>query len=244
MPGLVTVTLFSVTGLPEDAVQNTFCIGTSPGTLAEQNDVRGHFQDFYNFEHDVPSSASNFAVGEHLSPAISRTANPYIDITPIPFARPVPPAGLGSPEYSSEFPNDLIAPNNTTALPSEVAMCMSLRADYGTRQEEAPDDGDADGAIERPRSRRRGRVYIGPLNAGVVDASSGVPRVAAIARETLTLAAKKLDDALEAMGLGGLYIFSREDWAAVKATHVWVDDAFDIQRRRGEGPTTRNTLAL
>lgn len=108
-------------------------------------------------------------------------------------------------------------------LPTEVALCMSFHA--------PPVSG-------LPQARRRGRIYVGPLNTTYV-ASTGRPDAALI-----SLIAKAGRDALDDFDdIAGI------DWAVhstkgaegegVAVTAGWVDNEYDTQRRRGREATTR-----
>lgn len=108
-------------------------------------------------------------------------------------------------------------------LPGEVAICSSYRA--------AAESG------TNPR-RRRGRIFIGPLNA---NASTQSPNIAArpssdaistIAEASLRLA--------EASTLGAAWVvWSRKNDSGSIIHSGYVDNAFDTQRRRGVEANSR-----
>lgn len=112
--------------------------------------------------------------------------------------------------------------------------------------------------------RRRGRVYLGPLAGTVVDASTSGTEITAAARSTIATAAAALAHGPD-VGDARLAVFSRAtanitDGLPVDANEPaigysdaalsagfedvvsgWVDNAFDIQRRRGVQASARTT---
>lgn len=123
------------------------------------------------------------------------------------------------------------------SLPSEVAMCLSFRADI------------ASGDNAR---RRRGRIYVGPLITGwsVVSAPLNEPRpLTTYQDQVMNAAAANLSPVTGTSGMT-LCVFSEADFsggdpdlAAYPVVEYWMDDAFDTQRRRGPAPTTRRVVA-
>lgn len=114
------------------------------------------------------------------------------------------------------------SPAGTTDLPSEVAVCLSFAG--------APEAG-------VPAARRRGRVFLGPWTVGdAVDGDTGL--VAAALRTSIANAAQGLSNAADPSWA----VYSPTDDIATEVTHGWVDNAFDIQRRRGLSPTLRTTF--
>lgn len=121
----------------------------------------------------------------------------------------------------------------TTGLPAECAAVLSYHGAFGSGINKA---------------RRRGRVYIGPLNTSAVSAQSG--RVLLTAQAILDI--KNAANALMAAG------DVDKKWATFSPTSVaggmsiadatndvvggWVDNAVDIQRRRGVKATARQSF--
>lgn len=112
------------------------------------------------------------------------------------------------------------------ALPAELAICLSFQADRESGV---------------PQARRRGRVYIGPLSTptntnGLVTASH---------RDAIKNAAKVFLDASTANTNYVWVVHSHNSSTTDRpVTNGWVDDAFDIQRRRGLVPTSRATFVI
>ena len=100
--------------------------------------------------------------------------------------------------------------------PREIALCLSFRGDPPVTP------------------RRRGRIFL-PVYASSFTA--GTPRP----NDAIRTQALKMADSFA--GLGGLNV----DWvinsaggqARVAVKHAWVDDEWDVQRRRGFRSTTR-----
>lgn len=120
-------------------------------------------------------------------------------------------------ESTYNFP---VAPSGNP-LPHQVAITMSYQADRisGT-----------------PQARRRGRIYIGPLETGMVTTGGRV------------LPAAILDVNNAAQALLAFTSPSDIDWVAYSptdgtgdlVTNGWCDNSFDIQRRRQRVAVTRN----
>lgn len=114
----------------------------------------------------------------------------------------------------------------TTAEIPEVALCLSFQG--------ARESGES-------QARRRGRVYIGPL--GQAHISSTDPGVYSGLISNLASAGQFLLDASELSTEWTWCVYSVRDNALVPVTNGWVDNAWDIQRRRGTAPTSRTTFS-
>lgn len=110
-------------------------------------------------------------------------------------------------------------------LPSEVCMALSFQA---TRQ------------AGFPQARRRGRIFVGPLEVGTNDA--GRPSSGAMA--SISGAAIAFSAAIEAITGHSWCVWSEVDQASSTVTNGWVDNAFDTQRRRGVVTTSRTAFNL
>lgn len=106
------------------------------------------------------------------------------------------------------------------SLPAEVALVASFRAAYESG---------------KPTSRRRNRVYIGPLRENVNV--HGQPYATAI--ETINKAMTDMKAAADASISWEWVCYSPKDNEGHSVIGGWVDNAFDSQRRRGEAPTLR-----
>lgn len=134
--------------------------------------------------------------------------------------------GPGQPNYPfDETVFSLGAAPSGTALPDELAICLSFQ---GVR------------TAGLPQARRRGRIYFGPLDQTAV--TSNRPSAGVIA--ALATAAINLQTAIQAAATGAdLVIWSVANQSAVPVVDGWIDNAFDVQRRRGVEATSRTTWA-
>lgn len=89
------------------------------------------------------------------------------------------------------------------------------------------------------QARRRGRIYLGPCS----NAISLNGRPVAATRTSVAGAAASFKTAVNALPAGGDWsVWSPTTATAVGITNGWVDDAWDIQRRRGLVATARTTF--
>lgn len=109
-------------------------------------------------------------------------------------------------------------------LPDELAVVLSFQ---GLK------------AAGAPQARRRGRLYIGPLDtAAATDNRPATAFLTAMGNAATTLKA-----AVTAVGGTAAWcIWSVADQAEVVIDNGWIDNAFDVQRRRGVLPTSRTTF--
>lgn len=122
-------------------------------------------------------------------------------------------------------------------LPNECAIAMSYRADLVSGQ---------------PPARRRGRIYLGPLDADDVSTVAGDMRPTSPIRTSIANAAKALAEATITSSTGWV-VFSPTsagpspwsegvlDASSFVVTAGWVDDACDTVRSRGLAATTRTS---
>lgn len=113
-------------------------------------------------------------------------------------------------------------------LPEEVAVCLSFRGVL---------------ASGSPPARRRGRVYLGPLNGSAISLADAQNRV--------YVAQDFIDDIVSAYELawaelttaGNVHeVWSSAAGAGYTVVAGWVDNAFDTQRRRGVRANSRTTF--
>lgn len=247
---LVVATHEHRSGLPEDRVTNTFAVkvaGSGPLAAPATTQIATAVREFYT----TMKGAQSATVGSMLYDGLSRVAGSSkiacYDIDGLEQAVytggkwRVPPHG--SPKHQESFA--LPAPAFTTALPEEVSCVATLRAaGWDLQQIEAPDDGDADTAVQRPRQRYSGRIFLGPFHATVLslDATTKKSRVSSGYMDNMGYGLVELHHALETNG-HGLAVWSRMDGVLREVTAIQVDNAFDTQRRRGARPTARATYA-
>lgn len=89
-----------------------------------------------------------------------------------------------------------------------------------------------------PQARRRGRIYVGPLQSSILV--SGRPSAASVT--LLAGALQAFKGAISAISGDTLWsVWSPSDGVAVEVSDGWVDNAFDTQRRRGVRTNSRTS---
>lgn len=209
----VQVTLNNDSGLAEDQVVNTFHVS---GDIAGDEVAVG--QEFIDFYASAAPGAGN-TVMARMSSQLDGSGRIRI----YNLADPKPRVPVLDQAFSGKIPGG-------TALPPEVACCLSFKA--------AP-------AAGVNAARRRNRVYIGPLAQSAL-ASNTDPSIATAFRTDLMLALQKAKTDIEAVtgGLATLVGYSPTDGVTWPIASAWVDDAADTQRRRGKAPLTRSSQAI
>lgn len=114
------------------------------------------------------------------------------------------------------------APTGNPA-PPELALCLSFQ---GAR------------ISGEPQARRRGRIFVGPLDVGDIH-TDGRP-TSGLIDDVVLLGQSFLAASLSMTG-GRWVVWSPTDASSAEVTDGWVDNAFDIQRRRGVSPTVRTS---
>lgn len=217
---IAQVVLPRTTGLPEDVVTNTFHFGrVSVPYSTAVGVIATALQNFYN---SPPSPATTFPLANFINATISRTSNACkvncYDGELAPTSRP-PTTTVWT----------LGAAASSNALPDESALVLSFRNNSSTLA---------------PAARRRGRVYIGPLNYDAVSGvTSGDSRPDSTFISRLNACAKRLQAEVSAGGVEWK-IYSPTDNALRMVQESWVDNAFDVQRRRGAKSTSRTSLVF
>jgi hypothetical protein len=233
-------------GLPRDNVANNFHFTTADETAATAEVVAEKVRDFYT----IMAAGANKAIMEHIGYQIQETGH-EVRVYPIDVTTNTDTRGISQPPLHIEV-FDFVGRSSTAAtgdnLPSEVAVCLSYK-------------NTASGNI--PPAQRRGRVFFGPLGKGSFEtadeAVTDIPRPPAQFRTNLLQAGIALSNNV-AGGQWVIYHRPRKERpetprpgrttlpflaalpGAVHAiTDLWVDNAFDTQRRRGERATSRVT---
>lgn len=202
--------------LPSDVAVNNFVFEISEGTQEDTEDVISlALTDFYN--------SGTQKIVSFLSPALrgAVTAEGGLIAKAYKLDDPKP----RPPRYELELP--LPVPSSGSSLPLEVAAVASFQAPRlaGTIQ-----------------ARRRGRVYLGPLNTNAVttDGSSKLP----LLNSTLVTAIVDACQRLQAGHVVGdasvdWYVWSRVNNDFVKVDNGWVDAEPDTMRSRETRPKSR-----
>lgn len=217
---LAVARMTSTTGLLEDEVVNTFAFRRTT-TPVEANflAMADAIDDFYNVD-----GAGGNNVGDYISEAVNRAATHTIDFYKIQVGP------LGSPIWSVDWLGPGAPNTSALNLPNEVAGCLSYHADLSGLLEES--------GTTRPKARRRGRIYIGPLTGDAIVLSSSVPRLSTAFTAAMREAAVALMDTGDTTGnIWG--VWSREAVEVFPIVGGWTDNAPDTQRRRGLASTAR-----
>jgi len=237
---LATVTLKAASGFVEDDVVNTFsfqCDGTT-ATATKITQLQTAIAAFYN-----TNQSTTRAPAYYLAHSISRSTNAtlvrYYDVEDSLDGSP-----HGSPLDTKMF--TLAAAASNPDLPAEAAVVLTTRGtSWATALVETTDGSDAGSLVDRPRQRRSGRIYFGPLNsAASTEPSDGTfARPVSAVITTFLDAAEDLQDAVQANG-DNWAVWSRVDAAMRNVTDAQMDNAFDTMRSRGPAATSRTTRAL
>jgi hypothetical protein len=227
---LATVTFESVTGLPKDRVVNDFAfawLGLTPTGETEYEALAAVLETFYN-----GANISN-DLATYMSAEIDRGAD-RAKVQLYSLDGHLSGTPHGSPVFSSTFTLD--ASDASASYPAEVSAVLTLRG-------QGWDTALVESGATRPRQRRTGRVYIGPLKINTGTIASGVVRLTDTFRADL-------EDAGASMGVNAITndwewsVWSRKDALFYPVVLVQTDDAFDTQRRRGPAPTNRTGEAI
>lgn len=195
------------TGIPADRYMNTFMAVTegppSPalGALLK-DDIAGFYGDLEQYIANTAKAPGRTIRMYDIAEAIPR----------VPFF-----------EYTQ--PN-AISNVNTTAMPSEVAACLSFE---GTQ------------VSGLSQARRRGRIYLGPLTTAAATTATTSPfqcRPAQAFIDAVIAAALALRAGMELSGaIWSVYSPLTNPPSTAECVRWWMDNAFDTQRRRGCDPT-------
>jgi hypothetical protein len=204
-------------GLAGDLAENTFWFARHEATgygEDQYSEAYGRVVNFYNG--GIESDGVHSALAEYIDRSLTSvrictvdTATGHEDtgsIADIPFA--LDPVGTG------------------TALPAEVALCLSYKASSVSGV---------------PAQRRKGRIYIGPLDgtfAGSVGLGYSTPNV-----EITTLLQEAGKEMIAGLVTLDWVVYSRTNADAYIIDAGWVDNEWDTQRRRGREATFRSTFS-
>lgn len=224
-----TVVLNKKSGVPKDAARNVWHFFSPTADLAAVNFIGSALAGFY----------TNFQLS--LSPAIAHTANAHrIEVAEVIEGGP----GEGDDVVSSLIGTYLFGTTGvdttaTNVLPNEVACVLSFRGDIAGVPEE--------NGLLRPRSRRRGRVYLGPLKPNTVGVAPTTmePRFTTAFRESVLDAYDALTSSLASSDAALRHtVYSRADGENRIVAQVSVDSEPDVVRRRGRKPELRTARSV
>lgn len=246
MPDILAAVQFTAkSGQPRDNVVTNFAFSMPAGWGgdADLTALKDEIEGLY----DGLASGQQNALSAYLGNSLVRTADGVVidvyDITGHLDGSP-----HGSPIGSRAF--TLGASLGTGDLPREVQLCVTLRGiGWATALVEVPDGADPGTAVDRPKQRHSGRHYFGPLSAGnavaAADAVTGDVRPGATFRADVLAAYKDFAEDVKDMWAGARFgVWSRRMEFIHTVEAIQVDDAFDIQRRRGSSPSVRSTTTV
>jgi len=228
--------LASVTNIPADDALNVFHFVDPASSAFDPVAAENIWAALTDFCNNVPSGGAS-DLASYLGEQITRAAGgcEVLVYGKDDFDGAVP---FSSPQYSNVITLDAAAAGST--LPAEVAMAISFHGDLDGIQETAVNPSPPP-AIIRPKARRRGRVYLGPLMdaAGTEDPTSHDLLPSSAFRNVCTGIMVDLAAAANAANLDWS-VYSRADGASYPVVGGWLDYAFDTQRRRGTAPIARS----
>lgn len=238
--------LHHVSGLPRDEASNTFWFDTVGATpdVAEAEAIAEMVRDFYVEVH----APNTLALADYLHRCITTNGH-RVKVVPIDATTGLDERGLGFPPLWTENFDMLGRSVDTQPNPNEVALCLSFKSNES-------------GAV--PPARRRGRIYFGPLGGGatanlgditvpIADLMSHLLEAGSwLKTEAATVTGREWD--IYSRPYAGRGVVPRPgnprgDLPALPARigalyavdELWVDNAFDTIRKRGERPTARIT---
>jgi hypothetical protein len=211
-------------GLPEDDIVNTWYFATNPTvtTTAAATELADAVCDFYDSTHGSTGAVRTYIAETQMAPL-----RHHVKVYDMLQAKP------RAPIYERNDANGT-ANNTGTAMPSELAVAMSYRGELASGIDMA---------------RRRGRIFLGPLNATVmdVDTATNVSRPPAAFRDAIIGAAGGMRTRVRTAGWEWV-LLSTTNWVEGEGLfgpgvhvirQVSVDNAFDIIRKRGKAPSVR-----
>lgn len=232
---LVTTTLPAENGKTEDAVVNSFAIRMTGATPAEAAAVA--IPAVEAFWESIPPTQGS-PLGAFIGATQERSAEMCIarayDITTHLDGSP-----HGSPVAEDAF--SLPAALNAETGVAQVAGVITLRARaFSDVQVEIPGGPGDPAPTVRPRARRTGRLYIGPLTTPALVFGAGVPaRLSAGFRANAVHSAEMLQDTLEALGAVWC-VWSRAGGTLHAVIRAECDDSPDVIRSRKVDQSARD----
>jgi hypothetical protein len=182
-------------------------------------------RDFYITTGSTPATS---AIESHLGSQISLATNVH-DVSIYQIDPTDPHHYFGSPVHTLPF--SLTAAGTGGPFPQESCLALSFRAAYNTDPEHS--------GSTRPRASDRGRIYIGPLDAGAamsVTTPAGTQLTVATPNTMNAWigAAKKLWAAVQTLGFFWS-VWSRKEQLFKNIVDWAVNNDLDSQRRRSSG---------
>jgi hypothetical protein len=247
------ISIPAVSGVPRDGVKMDFSFSSS--TTGESLAAKAP-EILTALDSWLTGGAAGARIDELLSPSLSRVP---LDVTYAVYdvgAHLDGSPGIGSPVATLQ--GGLHASASNASVVEEVAIVLSMRADLGATIERDPaltSIPTSEAAVDsgapathlghaRFKSRRRGRVYIGPLCSNAVgqDTPSNRTRVDVATRNLILARRSALVSPLTSFWV--LSVWSRRDAAMRPVVQMRIDDAFDTQRKRGPRAVATSVIAF
>lgn len=229
--------------LPRDSVVNTFAFA-GVDTDVKQEMIFDEIVRFYNVAVGGPA----FSIASRMSSALNGGINQCelrmydiagklgLDVTRADEDHPLGrPFIIGSPVATRLWTLGPLAVD--VPLPSEAALCITTE---GIDWDEFPVEG-AGGV--RPRSRRRGRLFLGPWGTGANENNAGVSRPLGDLRDVCLASAARLQ---ASVGLTGPAwgVWSRANAVVTPIESISSANDWDTIRSRGERATGRSRVVI
>lgn len=253
MPDIVraSIVLNRTSGLPEDKVTMSFWFQPTSGA-GVLNTLAAAVRDWLIVDN---SATLTGALSTLLAESIATTGH-QVNLYEYDMASGLRTAYESAPpDYSLTFS----ATVGSNVTPGEVALCASFRNNTGAVV--------GGGNFDAPASRRRGRIYFGPIDTSAMSTATPVAGDARPGSNLLNGLLENTSNLRTGAGVSGAgytwVIYSRpfegrgevvrpgrstlpaipaRSGQAYIVEQCWVDDAFDTQRRRGAARTTRTFI--
>lgn len=251
---LAVVTLESDTGQPRDRVTNSYAfdvLEAATETQSEHDALMDEVRAIYSTANSTADSISSYLALSIPRAQVIHSVKLY-DITGKlenrgkvmvrGKLREQGPPPHGSPFTQQMFSIPVTAPGS--ALPEEVAVVATTRAlAWDSAPIETADGADEGTEVDRPRQRKSGRLYFGPLGTAAVALSGQTPRVHSNLRASINARLSGMQSGAEALGYQW-GVWSRVNGNLWPVVRLEVDDEFDTQRRRGKRAGVRQAWNL
>lgn len=199
----VQLSIPSQTGIPADAATNSWHFFADDLDGSTISSIKSALVTFYEALDTYKSDEQAWAL----------TTYKFFDLSDPEPRYPVDEGVLG-----------LSAAPSASALPRELAICLSFHGDFGSGE---------------PSGRRRGRVYFGPLSVVPLNSDGQVTSAAVTAFASAGTNLLSTSTLASGWSWG---VYSRADSALWDVTGGWVDNSFDVQRRREQKPSLRTNF--
>jgi hypothetical protein len=217
VPTRAVVTFQTRDGVPRNYVKNDFIFANPVG------DPAANLIQFFN----NTATGATHPLAYYLSPFLSRAAN-ATTVQLYNITNPLAGTGVSGPAYQTTL--FTLAASGGSSLPQEIALVISLHAADSSIPEHGPGT--------RPKARYRGRVYIGPLSTAALDMDLTSNRCRPLSGTVSDFTKPPIQLLTQDPTWS---VWSRKDRTLRPIVGGWVDDDYDVQRRRSTDPTSRTT---